>query len=155
GDGLERVVRGAVRMVEDAHAGLIAEVESAALFLNEIDDAQALLVVVEAGRVYLADGALARVSERGVPQVMAQRDGLREVFVELEGARDGARYARDLERVREACAVMVALRLEKDLRLMLEPSKGLAVRNPVDVALEACPYLTFVVGVFTSPAVHG
>ncbi len=44
---------------------------------------------------------------------------------------------RDLQRVGHAGAVVVALRLQKDLRLVHEPAEGLAVQDAVGIALIA------------------
>ena len=47
-----------------------------------------------------------------------------------------ARDLRDLERVRQPRAVVVALGRDEDLRLVLEAPEGLAVHDPADVALQ-------------------
>ena len=54
-------------------------------------------------------------------------------------ARDGARDLRDLERVRQPRAVVVAGRQHEHLRLVLEPAERLAVHDPVAVALKRRP----------------
>ena len=59
-----------------------------------------------------------------------------EVLVEAERPRDGARDLRDLERVGQPRAVVVALGGDEDLRLVLEPPERAAVHDPVAVALE-------------------
>ena len=52
---------------------------------------------------------LARVAERRVAEVVREADGLDEVLVQAQRARDRARDLRDLERVREPRAIQVAL----------------------------------------------
>ena len=79
---------------------------------------------------------LAGVAEGRVAEVVAEADRLDEVLVEAQGARDGARDGVDLERVREARAVVVALGRDEDLRLVLEPAEALGVQDAVAVALE-------------------
>jgi hypothetical protein len=79
---------------------------------------------------------LADVPERRVPEIMAEPDRLREVLVEPQRTRHGARDLRRLERVREPRAVVIPLRRDEHLRLVLEPAEGLAVNDPVAVALE-------------------
>ena len=61
---------------------------------------------------------------------------LRQVLVEPQGARDRARDADDLERVREPGAVVVALGRDEDLGLVLQAAEGLGVDDAVAVALE-------------------
>jgi hypothetical protein len=74
--------------------------------------------------------------ERRMPEIVPEADRLREVLVEPQRARHGAGDLRGLQRVREARAVVVALRRDEDLRLVLEPPERLAVHHAVAVALE-------------------
>jgi len=67
--------------------------------------------------------AFARVPKRRVSQVMTKRDRLGQVFVEPKSARDRPAYASNLKRMRQARSVMVAFRLQKYLRFMLQPAK--------------------------------
>ena len=141
--GLERAARLPGRVVEDADACLVAEVQAAAVALDAVDDAQALLIVPEADAgVDRVECALSRVAERRVAEVVPEADGLGEVLIEFERAGDRAREARDLERVRQARAVMVALRAQEHLRLVLQAAERFRVRDAVDVALEARAHLT-------------
>ena len=59
-----------------------------------------------------------------VAEIVAEGDGLGEILVQLQRAGNGARNARDLQRVGQARAVMVALRLEEDLRFVLQAAEG-------------------------------
>ena len=117
-------------VVEDPVARLQREVQAAPVALQAVDDAQRVLVVVEApagaGLQRGAQGLLAGVPERRVAEVVAERDGLRQVLVEPQGARDRARDADDLERVREPRAVVVALGRDEHLGLVLEAAERLA-----------------------------
>ena len=110
---------------------------------SAIDDAQRLLPVVKGSAEALAQAAiqhvLADVTERRVSEVMPETDRLGEVLVQRERARDGARDARHLEGVSEPGAVVVALGRDEHLRLVLEPTEGLGVHDPVAVALERRP----------------
>ena len=76
------------------------------------------------------------VTEGRVAEVVAEPDGLGEVFVEREGAGDGACDPADLERVGHARAEVIAFGCDEDLRLVLEATEGLAVDDAVAVALE-------------------
>ena len=136
------------RVVHDAVAHLGREVEAPSPVLDALHHAQALLVVaverlgLGAGRVdalvareAAGQRALARVAERGVAQVVPERDGLGQILVEAERPRDGARDLRHLERVREARAEVVALGRQKHLRLVRQAAKRLRVQDLVAVAL--------------------
>ena len=80
-------------------------------------------------------GVFAYVAERGVTQVVAERDRLGQVLVQPQRPRARPRDLRDLERVREPRAVVIALGRQEDLRLVGQSAKGLAVDDPVSVAL--------------------
>ena len=137
---LERLRRDGPGVVEDAVAHLVREVEAAAVALEHVDDAQRVLVVPEAAVEALAqrrvEAGLAGVPEGRVAEIVAEPDRLREILVEAQGARDGARDADGLERVRQPRAVVIALGRDEDLRLVLEPAERLAVGDAVAVALE-------------------
>src|SRR5687768_17336352 len=83
------------------------------------------------------------MAERRVPKVVTQRDGFGELLVQLQHLRDRSRYLRDLERVRQPRAVVIARRREEHLRLVLEPTKSLGMHDAVAVALERRPHIVF------------
>jgi hypothetical protein len=68
-------------------------------------------------------------------------------------ARDRARDLRDLERVRHARAVVVALGGDEHLRLVLQAPEGLGVDDAVAVALECGAIGIRLLGAFTAPRV--
>ena len=107
-----------------------------AIVLEHVDDAQALLVVIEAAGHQLAQHALAGVAERRVAQIVAERDRLGQLFVQAQHLRDGARDLRHFERVRQARAVVIAGRREEHLRLVLEAPERLGVDDAIAIALE-------------------
>ena len=64
------------------------------------------------------------MAEGRMTEVVGERQGLGEVFVELQRPRQGAGDLRHLERVGEPGAVVVALVVEEDLGLFLQPAEG-------------------------------
>ena len=130
---LERLGLLRARVGEDAVADLVGEVEPPR-------DAPRLLVVAEAPaerRVErVVERLLARVPERRVAGVVAEADRLDEVLVEPERPRDDAGDRGRLERVGHPGAVVVALGVDEDLRLPLQPPERLRVDEAVAVALE-------------------
>ena len=132
--------RRAARVASDAVADVIAQVQPLAVELEHVDDAQRVLVVAKAAVEVLAQAVvehvLADVAEGRMAEIVPKPDGLGEVLVEPQGARDGARDLRHLERMGQARAEMVALGRHEDLRLVLEAAKGLGVHDPVAVALQ-------------------
>ena len=78
---------------------------------------------------------LSGVAERRVAEVVGEREGFRQVFIEAERAGDGAGDLRHLDRMGEAGAVEIALVVDEDLGLVLEPAEGGGVDDAVAVAL--------------------
>ena len=118
---------------EDAVADLVREVQPPR-------DPPRLLVVAEAaaegGVERVVERLLAGVTERRVAGVVAEADRLDEVLVEPQRAGDDPRDRGRLERVRHPRPVVVALRVDEDLRLSLQAPERLRVDEPVAVALE-------------------
>src|SRR6185503_10138568 len=136
----------ALRVLGDAVAHFPREVESLAVVLELVDDAQALLVVVETAGHQRPDHALAGVAERRVAEIVSERDGLGQLLVQAQDLGDGARDLRDLERVRQPGAVVVARGCEEDLGFVLESAKGLAVDDAVTIALKGGADVVFELG---------
>ena len=107
--------------------------------------------MVEAVRHQFADDALTGMTKRRVPEIVSERNRLGEFFVQAQHLRDGARDLRDLERVCEAGAIVIAGRREEHLRLVLQPPERLAVNDAVAIALERRPNVVFDFGTQTSP----
>jgi hypothetical protein len=118
---------------EDPVADLLGEVE-------RLGDAQRLLVVAKAPAEPLSERVVerffARMAERRVARVVPEPDRLDEVLVQAQRPRDAARDPRRLERVGHARAVVVARRVDEDLRLALQAAKRLRVQDAVAVALK-------------------
>ena len=103
-------------------------------------DADTLRGMVPAiGREIGRERLLAGVAEWGVADVMAQRDRFGQGLVEREASRKGAGDLRHLEGVGQARHEVIALRIEVDLRLVLQAPKRLGVDDAVSIALEGGP----------------
>jgi hypothetical protein len=76
------------------------------------------------------------VPERRVAEIVPQADRLDQVLVQIERAGHRARDLRDLQRVGQPRAEVVALRRYEHLRLVLQPPERLAVHDPVAIALQ-------------------
>ena len=91
---LERGRRAAALVVQDAVAHLEGQVEPLPAVFQKAHHAQALHVVLKAARHELREHVLAAVAKGRVPEVVPERDGLRQILVE--------RSAREI--VRAICA---------------------------------------------------
>ena len=81
-------------------------------------------------------GGLARMAEGGMPQVMAERDGLRQVLVEPERAGYGARYLRNLKGMGKPRAEMIAFGGQEHLGFVRQAAEALAMQDLIAIALE-------------------
>src|SRR5262245_37830357 len=71
-----------------------------------------------------------------MPQVMRERDPLREIFIQTERARDVPRKARHLHRVRQPRAIMISGAVQENLRLVFKTPERSGMNDAIAVALE-------------------
>src|SRR5262249_45640982 len=90
---------------------------------------------------------LARVAEWGMPDVVNESNRLRKVFVEVEEPRDGTGDLGSFQCVRQPGPVVIALVVDENLCLVLEPAKRPAVDDPIPVPLERRPERTLRLGI--------
>ena len=116
----------------------IQAVERAVVLFEFIDDREALQVVLEAAVIAHAfvQRILSGMAERRMAEIVRQRNGFDQVFVDAQIARHRARDLRDFETVRQTRAKQVALVIDEDLRLVFEPAERRRVNDAVAVALE-------------------
>src|ERR1019366_10766078 len=95
---------------------------------------------------------LAGVRERGVPDIVRQRQGLRQVLIQLQYLGHGARHLGHLNGVRQAVAEMIGEAGSENLGLGLQPPKGSGMDYAVAVPLESVAVGMFGFGVATAPA---
>ena len=124
------------RVAGDAVADFPGQVQPGAIVLEHVDDAEALLVVVEPAGDEIVEHALSGVAERRMPEVVAERNRLGEVFVQLQDLGDAPGDLRHLERVRQPRPIVIACRREEHLGLVFEPAECLAVDHAIAVALK-------------------
>ena len=130
-------------MVRNAVPHFPGEVQPLPIVLEHVDNAQALLVVVESARDQLVEHALAGVAERCVPQIMAKRDCLGQLLVKLQHLGNGPGNLRDLQRVRQPGAIVIPGWGEKHLSLVLQTPERLGVDDAIAVALKRRPHVVF------------
>ena len=118
--------------------GEVEPVEGGVAALELGDDPERVAVVVEAAVAGHAgvERVLAGMPERGMAEIVAERDRFGEVVVESERASESARDLGHLDGVGEAGAEMITLVIDEDLRLVGQAAKGGRVHDPVAVALE-------------------
>ena len=71
----------ALGVTGNAVAHFPGQVQAFAIVFEHVDNAQALLVVVEASGHERTQHPFTRMAKRRVPQVVAERDGLGQLFV--------------------------------------------------------------------------
>ena len=87
----------------------------------------------------LAQRILTGMAKRGMANIVSEADCLGEVLVQRQIACNRAADLGDLQGVRQPGDVVIALRVDEDLRLVLQPSKRLRVDDAVPVPLEGSP----------------
>ncbi len=119
----------------------VKAVEFGVAALQPRDDAQRLGIVVEpAPRPHhVIERILAGVTERGVAEIVGERQRFGQVLVDAQGARQGACDLGDLDGVRQAGAVVIAFVIDENLGLVLQAAKCGRMDDAVAVALERRP----------------
>jgi hypothetical protein len=130
-------------MVRDAVAHFPREVQSLTVIFEDVDNSQALLIVVESAGYKVIEYTLASVPERGMTQVVSQRDSLGQLLVELQHLGNRPGNLGNFERVRQPRSIVIAGRREKDLRLVFQPAKSLRVDDPVPIPLKRRTHVVF------------
>ena len=140
-----------LRVFGDSVAHLPGQIQPLPVQFKHIDYPQALLVVVEPAGHQVAQHVLTGVTERRMPQIVAEDDGLGQIFVQLKDLGDGSRDLRDLEGMRESRAVVIARGGKEHLGFVLKPSKCLAVHDSITVTLKDRTNRIFSFGTKPSP----
>ena len=122
-------------VTQNAHADFIGQVQPLTVLFQNVHHSQALLIVAERLAKALAQNVLPGVAEGSVSQVMPHGNGFRQIFVQPQRPCDGSSNAADLQCVGHPGAVVVALRLQKHLRLVHQAAEGLGMDNAVNVPL--------------------
>ena len=127
-------------VLQERLARLARQVEArvvGAAALEPIDDAQHLRVVAKTAVCahLLVQRFFAAVAERRVADVVREREHFRQRLVQTEPARDAARDLVHLERVAEACALVIPAAVDEDLRLVHQAPERRRVHDAVAVAL--------------------
>ena len=100
-------------------------------------------------------GALSRMAEGSMSKVVSEGDRLNKIFIEAQRLRYSPRILGHFQRMRHARPVVIAVRGQKYLRLVLEPSERFAVQYPVPVPLKDRAYITLLFGKDPSAGFRG
>src|SRR6478752_2521998 len=130
-------------MFRNAVAHFPRQIQTASVIFKDVDDAQALLVVIESARHEAVDDTLAGMAERGVAKIVTESNGLGQFLVQAQHFRNRAGNLRNLERVCEPRTVMIAGRREEYLRLVLQPPERLRMDDAIAIALKRRPHIIF------------
>ena len=129
-------------MFGDAFADLERQVqawEAGIALLELLDDAQGVDIVIEVGAEaghLPVELLLAGMGEGRMADIVSERQGLGEIFVETEDRGYGARNLRDFDGVGQAVAEMVGKAGREDLRLGFQAAECPGVNDTVAIALE-------------------
>jgi hypothetical protein len=101
----------------------------------------------------LVEHRFAGVAKGGMAEIVAEGRSFNEVFVQTDGASYGTRQLSDLEGVGESGARVVSDVGHEDLGLVLEPTEGAGVEDPITISLE--PEADFIWILRLSPSPRG
>jgi hypothetical protein len=104
--------------------------------LELLHDSQRVQIVIEASAAPLhqfVQFALARVTERRMPDVVHQCQRFHQLRIQPERRRHRSRNLRHLERVRQPVAKMIRKTHRENLRLRFEPTKRPRVHNAIAI----------------------
>ena len=130
------------RMLDDAFANLESKIEAGIIeiaMFELLDDAQGVEIVIEAtpvGAHHLVEFALAGMAERGVADVVDQRESFSQLGIRAECGGDRASNLRDFECVGEAIAKVIRVARGKDLRFRFQAPKRSRMHDTITVARE-------------------
>ena len=128
---------GVTGMAENAVAHLVGQVQTPSVLFQHIHHTKALLIVAEGLSHAARQRILTGMTEGRMAQIVAHTNGLRQIFIESQCPCNGAGNAGNLQGVGHAGAVVIALRLQKNLRLVHQTAEGFAVDNAVNIPLIA------------------
>ena len=100
----------AVCMTFNAVSDLPGEVQALALFLNDINHSDALLIVAKSAVANTVECTLTCMAERGVSEVMTECNRLSQRLVKSEADRNSPRNLSDLKGVGQSSSVVITLR---------------------------------------------
>jgi hypothetical protein len=94
------------------------------------------------------------MSERGVAEIVSQSNSLSQIFIEKKSPGYGTGDLSYLQGMGKAGSVMISFGGEKDLGLVFQTAKGLAVDDTVPVSHEAGSNLIILLGSLPSLALR-
>ena len=152
---LKRCGAAITRVGNDTVAHLPGQIQTLSALFQMIDHANALHIMSKLGVEALSHGLLACMSEGRMPQIVTKRDGLGQILVKAQGTRQRACDLRDLQRMRQSRAVVIAHRGEEHLRFVHQAAERLAVRDAVAVTLIFGSVLARLARIPTSACISG
>jgi hypothetical protein len=116
--------------------GEVEPIEACIFAFKLGDDAERLCIVVEATGIRHrgVERTLSGMAEGRVAEIVGERERLGQILVEPEPPRHRARDLGDFQAMSEPRAVVIALVIDEDLGLVVQPPEGCGVQDAVAVA---------------------
>ena len=76
------------------------------------------------------------MAEWRMAKIMNQRQSLGEILIDVQRSRQSPRNLPHLQRMGQPCSKMIVLVVNKDLRLVHQAAKSVAVDDPIAIALK-------------------
>ena len=138
----QRVGHLSSRMRQDSITDFPGQIQAFSIVFKPLDDPKTLLVMAETVRKKRIERTLSYMPIGSMPQIMPQGDCFGQVFVQAQRPGDCSRYLGNLKRMRQAGAVMITFRRQKNLRFEFKPPERFTVDDSVTIPLEFCTQVT-------------
>ena len=121
-------------VAQNAVPNLLCQVQALTVLFQLFHHPDALLIVPEAARYHSIQSTFPRMAERGMSQIVAQRNRLCQIFVQPQGPGDGPGDLGNLQGMGQPSTVMIPLRRKKHLGFPFQAAERLTVDDPVTVS---------------------
>ena len=111
-------------VIQDPIPHLPGQVQAFSFFFQDFHNTDTLFCVTEPTGMHHIERVFPGMTKRCVPEIVAERNGFGQIFIQIQCPRNRTGDLGHLERVRQAGTVMVALRSEKHLRFVCHSAKS-------------------------------
>ena len=109
--------------------------------------------MLKSARMNIIEYRLPIMSKWRMSQIVAQCNGFRQVFIQVQTAGNGPRNLRYFNGVSQTCPEMVPFRSQENLCLMHETAECFGMNNPVPVSLKLSTHFARFFRITASPRI--
>src|SRR6056297_99210 len=114
----------------------MSQVQAFALLFQQIDHPQTLTHMMKASGCQFGQNPLASMAKGGMAQVMRQRNGLCQIFVQAQCPGNGASNLGHFQGMRQPGSIVVPLGRQKNLSFIFQTAEGLTMQDTIAIMLK-------------------